>query len=624
MYLENIESPEDLKRIDEAALPALCEEIRAFLIEQLSHNPGHLGSSLGVVELAVALHYVFNTPYDRIVWDVGHQAYAHKILTGRRAAFHTNRQFHGLCGFPSMLESEYDSFGTGHSSTSISAALGMAIAAKLKGEERQVVAVIGDGAMTGGLAFEGLNNVSINDNDLLIVLNDNHMAIDPIRGGLSKFLTSIHISPRYNKLRYLSYQAMSKLGLMDEARRNKAIRLGNTLKSLNNDSITNNVFEGLNIRYFGPVDGHDVEGLIGALGELKQHRGPKVLHIITQKGKGYRPAEQEVTTWHAPGEFNAETGERIRHQKYHEPPKFQDVFGQTLLELARGDERVVGITPAMPSGCSMNMMMREFPRRTFDVGIAEGHAVTFSAGLAREGMIPFCNIYSSFMQRGYDNVIHDVALQGLHVVFCLDRAGIVGQDGATHQGQFDMAMFRPIPGLTIAAPADEHELRNLMYTAYQADGPWVIRYPRGNGVLYEWHNEPETVERGRGRELIEGRAEACVVGVGPILYRARAAIERFGEGRIGLYDLRFVKPLDDSLLNMIAGRYSTIFTIEDGSLIGGVGAAVEEWMVDRGFSPRIVRLGLPDSFIEHGTPAELYHMLGLDEQGIYEQIESKL
>lgn len=623
MYIEKIDSPDDLKRLEPAVLPAVCEELRHYLIEQLSHNPGHLGSSLGVVELAVALHYVFRTPYDRIVWDVGHQAYAHKILTGRREAFKTNRQFHGLCGFPSMRESEYDAFGTGHSSTSISAALGMAVAAKLKGEDRQVVAVIGDGAMTGGLAFEGLNNVSINDNDLLIVLNDNHMAIDPIRGGLNKFLTSIHMSPGYNRLRYLGYRAMTKLGLMDEARRNKAIRLGNTLKSLNNDSITNNVFEGLNIRYFGPVDGHDVNGLVDALGELKQHRGPKVLHILTTKGKGYRPAEQEVTTWHAPGLFNAETGERIKKTVYHEPPKFQDVFGHTLLELARQDERIVGITPAMPSGCSMSFMMKELPSRTFDVGIAEGHAVTFSAGLAREGLIPFCNIYSSFMQRGYDNVIHDVALQGLHVVFCIDRAGIVGQDGATHQGQFDIAMFRPVPNLTIVAPRNEHELRNLMLTAYRGEGPWVIRYPRGTGVLYDWHNEPEVVARGRGEELRRG-AGACVVGVGPLLYEAERAIDRFRDRRLGLYDLRFVKPLDDELLRSVAELYDTVFTLEDGAVIGGVGSAVEEWMMDHGYRRRVVRLGLPDRFIEHGTPGELYHMLGLDEEGLYNQIKREL
>lgn len=617
MYLNNIDSPEDLKKLQTSELKVVCDELRDFVVRECANNPGHLGSSLGVIELTVALHYVFNTPYDRIVWDVGHQAYAHKILTGRRDRFHTNRQFKGLCGFPTPKESEYDAFGTGHSSTSISAALGMAIAAQLKGEvDRQVVAVIGDGAMSGGLAFEGINNASINPNNLLIILNDNHWAIDPIRGGMSESLTSLHLSPKYNRLRWLGYKALKSVGLMNDKRKNQLIRLGNTLKSIKHNHEENNIFEGLNIRYFGPVDGHNVEQLVGILSELKRHKGPKVLHIITKKGNGYKPAEENVTIFHAPGAFNAETGERVKSSNAGKPPKFQDVFGETLLELAKQDERIVGITPAMPSGCSMNIMMKAMPNRTFDVGIAEGHAVTFSAGLAKEGLIPFCNIYSSFMQRGYDNVIHDVALQNLHVVVCLDRAGIVGNDGATHQGQFDIAMFRPIPNLTIAAPKDEHELRNLMKTAVEWNGPFVIRYPRGNGVLADWRNEMHTVEVGRGEEMIKGKG-SCVVGIGPILYKAKEAVEGTG---FGLYDLRFVKPLDDDLLKVVAENYDTIYTIEDGSIIGGVGSGVEEWLMDNGYSHKVVRIGLPDSFVEHGTPDELYEMLEIDVKGLKKRI----
>lgn len=623
MYIEKIDTPDDLKKLKVTDLPAVCQELRNYILEQLAHNPGHLGASLGVIELTVALHYVFNTPYDRIVWDVGHQAYAHKILTGRREAFQTNRMFHGISGFPSPRESEYDAFGTGHSSTSISAALGMAIAAKLKGEEkRQVVAVIGDGSMTGGLAYEGINNASINDNNLLIILNDNHMAIDPIRGGMSKFLTSIHLSHKYNRLRWLGYKLLGRMGLMNDSKRNKAIRLGNSLKSLSSHDTGNNVFEGLNIRYFGPVDGHDVEKLVKTLSELKRHRGPKVLHIITHKGKGYEPAEKNETIWHAPGQFDVQTGERIKNSSGAQPPKFQDVFGNTLLELAIQDNRIVGITPAMPSGCSMNIMMKAMPDRTFDVGIAEGHAVTFSAGLAKEGLIPFCNIYSSFMQRAYDGVIHDTALQKLKVIFCLDRAGIVGNDGATHHGQFDIAMFRPVPNLTIAAPRNEHELRNLMFTAVHSEcGPWVIRYPRGNGILTDWRNEMRQLPIGRGEKMRDGKG-VCILGVGPMLYTAEKAISRFNDRQIALYDLRFVKPLDDELLSEVAENYHTIFTLEDGVIAGGVGSAVEEWMNDHGYKPVIHRLGLPDSFIEHGSPAELYHMLRLDEEGIYNTISS--
>ena len=625
--LNKIDSPKDLKGVSIDDLPLVCDELRQYIIEQLATNPGHLGSSLGVVELTVALHYVFDTPYDRIVWDVGHQAYGHKILTGRREAFKTNRMFKGLCGFPNPKESEYDSFGVGHSSTSISAALGMSIAAKLKGENRQVVAVIGDGSMTGGLAFEGLNNASTNPNNLLIILNDNNMAIDPIKGGLSHYLTSIHFSKTYNDIRYGVYRTMKKAGLMSEANKNRILRLSNSLKSLRANANQNNIFEGLNIRYFGPIDGHDVVSLVQVLNQLKTYNGPKVLHIITKKGKGYKPAEEEVTTWHAPGVFDIKTGQRIKKRAEGEPPLFQEVFGNTLLELAQKNEKIVGITPAMPSGCSMNIMMNAMPERTFDVGIAEGHAVTFSAGLAKEGLMPFCNIYSSFMQRAYDNVIHDVALQNLNVVFCLDRAGIVGNDGATHQGQFDLTMFRCIPNMTIGVPRNEHELRNLMYTAQlDGKGPFMIRYPRGKGILADWKNEMKEVEIGKGEEMRSGK-KIAVVGVGPILYTAQKAIERLeaenSDLEIGLYDLKFLKPMDNVLLHEIGKRYSLIYTIEDGTIIGGVGSAVEEWMMDNGYQPKIVRLGLPDEFVEHGSQAELFGMLGLDVEGIYKKMMSK-
>ena len=625
--LNKIDSPKDLKGVSIDDLPLVCDELRQYIIEQLATNPGHLGSSLGVVELTVALHYVFDTPYDRIVWDVGHQAYGHKILTGRREAFKTNRMFKGLCGFPNPKESEYDAFGVGHSSTSISAALGMSIAAKLKGEDRQVVAVIGDGSMTGGLAFEGLNNASTNPNNLLVILNDNNMAIDPIKGGLSHYLTSIHFSKTYNDIRYGVYRTMKKAGLMSEANKNRILRLSNSLKSLRANANQNNIFEGLNIRYFGPIDGHDVVSLVQVLNQLKTYNGPKVLHIITKKGKGYKPAEEEVTTWHAPGVFDIKTGQRIKKRAEGEPPLFQEVFGNTLLELAQKNEKIVGITPAMPSGCSMNIMMNAMPERTFDVGIAEGHAVTFSAGLAKEGLMPFCNIYSSFMQRAYDNVIHDVALQNLNVVFCLDRAGIVGNDGATHQGQFDLTMFRCIPNMTIGVPRNEHELRNLMYTAQlDGKGPFMIRYPRGKGILADWKNEMKEVEIGKGEEMRSGK-KIAVVGVGPILYTAQKAIERLeaenSDLGIGLYDLKFLKPMDNALLHEIGKRYSLIYTIEDGTIIGGVGSAVEEWMMDNGYQPKIVRLGLPDEFVEHGSQAELFGMLGLDVEGIYKKIRNR-
>lgn len=620
MLLEKINIPADLRQLPVEQLEDLCTELRQFVIDQCAQNPGHLGSSLGVIELTVALHYVFDTPEDRIVWDVGHQAYAHKILTGRRERFHTNRQFHGLSGFPSIKESEYDAFSTGHSSTSISAALGLSVASHLKQEERNVVAVIGDGAMTGGLAFEGLNNVTISPNNLLVVLNDNNMAIDPIKGGVSEFLNGIHTSKTYNHVRHQVYQAMHKMHLIDEGGRKKLIRFNNSLKSLRTNE-GNNVFEGLNIRYFGPVDGHDVVNLVHVLTELKHHNGPKVLHILTKKGKGYAPAEKEVTTWHAPGQFDPTTGERLKKKEENQPPLFQTVFGETLLELAQKNDKIVGITPAMPSGCSMNIMMRAMPKRVFDVGIAEGHAVTFSAGLAKEGLVPFCNIYSSFMQRAYDNVIHDVALQQLPVIMCLDRAGLVGSDGATHQGAFDLAYFRCVPHLTVAAPMNEHELRDMMYTAQTGNhGPFVIRYPRGKGVLVDWRNEMHEMAIGKGVKLKDG-ASAAVVSIGTLGNHAAKAIAKIeeesrGDITIAQYNMRFLKPLDEELLQEVCQRHRLIFTVEDGTKLGGLGSAVAEYVCEHFPGIKVVRLGLPDNFVEHGTQAELFQMLGLDAESM--------
>ncbi len=618
--LESINISKDIKQIEVSRLPLLCQELRSFIIEQLANNPGHLGSSLGVVELAVALHYVFDTPFDRIIWDVGHQAYPHKILTGRRDRFHTNRQFKGLSGFPSIKESEYDAFGVGHASTSISAGLGMSVAANLKGESRNVVAVIGDGSLTGGLAFEGLNNTSIIDNNLLVIVNDNDMAIDPIKGGWNDALTKLHTSHTYNKVRYKLYRFLNERGIITEQRAKKLTRFFNKLK-ISRSSHHNNIFEGLSIRYFGPSDGHDVVKLVEILKELKTHQKPRILHIITQKGKGYEPAEKEVTTWHAPGKFNPETGER--NSESSQIPLYQDVFGETLLELARLNPKIVGITPAMLSGCSMTIMQKAMPDRVFDVGIAEGHAVTFSAGLAKDGMTPFCNIYSSFMQRAYDNVIHDVALQKLNVVLCLDRAGIVGADGATHQGAFDLAYMRCVPNLTIAAPANEHELRNLMYTAQQSDmGAFVIRYPRGKGTTADWHNTPEIVEVGTGRRLKEG-SDIAVLTIGTMANPAQKAIEmieRETNTSVAHYDMRFVKPLDTELLHEIGRKFKRVVTIEDGVIQGGFGSAVLEFFADNGYTPTVKRLGIPDIFVEHGTPDELYQMLGLDANGLKEAI----
>lgn len=617
-YLYKIDSPDDLKQVPRNDLSQVCNELRDFIIDEVSQNPGHLGSNLGSVELTVALHYVFNSPYDRIVWDVGHQAYGHKILTGRRDKFHTNRKLGGICGFPSIFESEYDAFGVGHASTSISAALGMSVAALMKKEDkRRIVAVIGDGSMTGGLAFEGLNNTSMDKNDLLIVLNDNQMAIDPVHGGITQYLVDLTTSTTYNKVRYKTYRALRKFGLMSDNAKKKVQLLGNSLKAtLTHQS---NIFEGLNIRYFGPVDGHDVENLVKILEQIKDFKGPKVLHCITTKGKGYTPAENSATEWHAPGQFDPASGTRKKGTDAPSAPLFQTVFGETLLELARMNEKIVAITPAMPSGCSMNIMQKEIPQRVYDVGIAEAHSVTFSAGLAKEGMIPFCNVYSSFMQRAYDSIIHDVALQKLNVIMCLDRAGLVGSDGATHHGVFDLAYMRCVPNITIAAPRNEHELRNLMFTVQQENyGPFVIRYPRGKGFLIDWKNEMQVTEIGKGECLKKGDRLA-VVTLGVMANPALEAIKKVEEEldlRIGLYDMKFLKPMDTALLREIAREYSYLITIEDGVINGGFGSAVLEYFSDNAIDVKVRRMGIPDRFIEHGTPEELYAEIGLDVAGI--------
>lgn len=614
-YLSKIDSPADLKKLPLEALPAVCDELRRFIIEELSHNPGHLASSLGSIELTVALHYVFDTPYDKLVWDVGHQAYAHKILTGRRDRFHTNRQFKGLAPFPTPAESEYDAFVAGHASNSISAALGIDIAAEMKHENKNVVAIIGDGAMTGGLAFEGLNNTSMDKNNLLIILNDNNMAIDPIHGGFTQYLLDLTTSARYNKWRWNLYRLAAKLHLIDDKKKQRVLRQGNSLKAILSRQ-PSNIFQGLNIRYFGPADGHDVISLVRILSEIKNHRGPKVLHIITKKGKGYAPAENDQTVWHAPGEFNAATGERAPKAQA-AAPLWQDVFGEQLLALALQNEAIVGVTPAMPSGCSMTIMQRELPSRVFDVGIAEGHAVTFSAGMAKEGLLPYCNIYSSFMQRAYDNIIHDVALPNLHIVLCIDRAGIVGNDGATHHGLLDMAYLRPVPNISICAPRVAEDLREMMTLAQNLTGPVAIRYPRGRSVLEERHTP---VEYGKGICLQEGK-ETAVLSIGTIGNTVEAALQSLPNGgEIGHYDMRWLKPLDEELLTAVAERYRTIITAEDGMVSGGLGSAVLEWMADHGYSPRIVRIGVHDQFVEHGSTAELNHMLGLDAEGIAKTI----
>ena len=616
--LSQITYPEDLRRLEVKQLPQVCSELREDIVQELSVNPGHLASSLGVVELTVALHYVFNTPDDRLVWDVGHQAYGHKILTGRRESFSTNRKLGGIRPFPSPEESQYDTFTCGHASNSISAALGMAVAARAEHQERKVVAIIGDGAMSGGLAFEGLNNVSSTDNDLLIILNDNDMSIDRAVGGMEKYLLQLDTNATYNRLRFKASQWLKARGMMNDDRRKGLIRLNNALKSAL--AHQQNIFEGMNIRYFGPFDGHNVEDLVRILRQLKDMRGPKLLHLHTTKGKGYKPAEEQATIWHAPGKFDAQTGERLVSDTSNEPPRFQDVFGETLLELARRNDRIVGVTPAMPTGCSMNIMMKAMPERTFDVGIAEGHAVTFSAGMAKEGLQPFCNIYSAFAQRAYDNIIHDAAIQNLPVVLCLDRAGLVGQDGPTHHGAFDMAYLRPIPNLTIASPMDEHELRRLMFTAQQPDrGTFVIRYPRGRGVLLDWRCPLEPVGVGTGRKLRDGN-DVAVLTIGPIGNDVADVISQLPQLSVAHYDMRFLKPLDEQLLHEVGRRFRRIVTVEDGVRNGGMGSAVLEWMSDHGYQPRITRLGLPDHFVEHGTVSELRQLVGLDNESIRRSI----
>lgn len=620
--MKRIDSPGDLRELPVSLLPEVCSELRDMIIDELSRNPGHLGSNLGSIELTVAVHYVFNTPYDRIVWDVGHQAYSHKILTGRRDRFCTNRKLNGLCPFPSPAESEYDTFTCGHASNSISAALGMAVAAAGKGEDdRHVVAVIGDGSMSGGLAFEGLNNVSSIPNNLLIILNDNNMAIDRSVGGMKQYLLNLHTSEGYNRFRNLLSRKLYNWGVLNEERRKSLIRFNNSLKSMLMQQ--QNIFEGLNIRYFGIVDGHDVGALVRVLKEIKDMKGPKLLHVHTRKGKGYGPAEESATVWHAPGLFDKETGERIVKDTEGQPPLFQEVFGNTLLELARQNDKIVGVTPAMPTGCSMNILMKEMPGRAFDVGIAEGHAVTFSGGMAKEGLLPFCNIYSSFMQRAYDNVIHDVAIQKLNVVLCLDRAGLVGEDGPTHHGVFDLAYLRPVPNLTIASPYDEHELRKLMYTAQlPGKGPFVIRYPKGRGVLVDWECPLEEIEVGRGRKMKDG-TDLAVITLGPVGNDAARALAR-AEQDTGLsvahYDLRFLKPLDQDMLHEIGRNFKRIVTVEDGVLMGGMGSAVLEFMSDNGYAPKVKRLGIPDCFVQHGTVQELRKICGIDETGIYNAI----
>lgn len=625
--LKRIKYPDELRKLPVEQLPEVCDELRADILKELSVNPGHLASSLGAVEMTVALHYVFNTPYDRLVWDVGHQAYGHKILTGRLDSFCTNRKLGGLRPFPSPEESEYDSFMCGHASNSISAALGMAVAARQTGhDDRHVVAIIGDGAMSGGLAFEGLNNVSTTPNDMIIILNDNNMSIDRSVGGMKQYLLKLNTNETYNKLRYKAAKWLHSNGMLDDNRRKGIIRLSNALKSA--ISHQQNIFEGMNIRYFGPFDGHDVVELVRTLRQLKDMKGPKLLHLHTIKGHGYAPAEKAATIWHAPGKFDLDTGQRIKTEDGTEPAKFQDVFGNTLLELARENKRIVGVTPAMPTGCSLNIMMKEMPERTFDVGIAEGHAVTFSGGMAKDGLQPFCNIYSAFAQRAYDNIIHDVAILNLPVVICLDRAGLVGEDGATHHGAFDMAALRPVPNITLASPMNEHELRRLMYTAQLPDkGTFVIRYPRGRGVLADWHCPLEEVKVGAGRKLRDGN-DIAVLSVGPVgnnVVKAVEMMENDGDGiSVAHYDMRFVKPLDENLLKEVAAKFKHVITVEDGVREGGFGSAVIEWMEDNGQHPDIVRLGLPDHFVEHGTVAQLQSIVGIDAEGIRRMIEETL
>ncbi len=621
--LAGINSPKDLKKLDQGQLVQLCSELRQFIVDNVSIYGGHFGASLGVVELTVALHYVFNTPDDLLVWDVGHQAYGHKILTGRRDEFHTNRVYKGLSGFPKRTESEYDTFGVGHSSTSISAALGMAVASKYKKiKDKHHIAVIGDGAMTGGMAFEAMNHAGVSNSNLLIILNDNCMSIDPNVGALKDYLTDITTSHTYNKVKDEVWKALGKISKFGKNAREIASKIDGSLKSLLLKH--SNLFESLNLRYFGPVDGHDVDHMVHILDDLKDIPGPKILHCITTKGKGYPQAEKDQTKWHAPGKFDKLTG--VIHKKEFEkpqPPKYQDVFGQTMVELANMNEKIMGVTPAMPSGSSMNIMMKELPDRAFDVGIAEQHAVTFSAGLATQGLIPYCNIYSTFMQRAYDQVIHDVCIQNLHVVFCLDRAGLVGADGPTHHGNFDLAYMRCVPNLTICAPMNEQELRNMMFTAQDENlGPFCIRYPRGQGVMPEWRTSFEKVEIGKGRQIIEGE-EIAILTIGHVGNFAVEAIKELNKQEIfpALFDMRFVKPLDEELLKEIASNFKHVITVEDGCLQGGFGSAVVEFLSDHQLQVNTLRLGIPDQIIEHGSPEELHKDCGFDATGIKKAVE---
>lgn len=622
--LSKIDTPEDLRKLPVADLPQVCSELRKFLIYSLSENPGHFASSMGAVEITVALHYVLNTPYDRIVWDVGHQAYSHKVLTGRRSVFNTSRKLNGISGFPNPEESEYDAFIAGHASNSISAGLGMAIASRINNDEkrRNVVAVIGDASIGGGLAFEGLNNASINKNNLLIILNDNDMAIDQSVGALGEYMAHINTSASYNKIRYKTYKLLRKLHLIDEKHKDIILRFNNSLKAL----LTNqqNIFEGLNIRYFGPFDGHDVERIVRVLNDIKDMEGPRILHLRTQKGKGFTAAETNPAVWHAPGKFDPETGERKESVKQNAPLKYQDVFGHSLVELANMNDKLVGVTAAMPSGTSMNIMQSAYPERTFDVGIAEGHAVTFSAGLAKDGLKPFCAIYSTFLQRAYDAIINDVAILNLPVTFCIDRAGLVGEDGVTHQGAFDLAYMRCVPNMTVAAPMNEHWLRNLMYTAQIKNcGPFSIRYPRGNGVLLDWKNEMKEVEIGKGVKLTEGD-DIAILSIGHIGNIVADAVEELkAQGmKVAHYDMVFLKPLDESILHETGSKYKAVITVEDGTVVGGLGTAVSEWYCEHGYNVKVRKIGIPDSFIPHGTVPQLYELCGMDINSIKDVVLS--
>ena len=619
-FLDKINLPSDLRKFENKDLESICDDLRKFIINSISENGGHFGASLGVVELTVALHYAYNTPYDKLVWDVGHQAYGHKILTGRKDTFHTNRIYKGLSGFPKITESKYDTFGVGHSSTSISAALGMAIAAKLNGDkERQHIAVIGDGGMTGGMSFEGMNHAGDTDANLTIILNDNCMSIDPNVGALKKYLTDMSTSPTFNNIRNDIWQVLGKLKTVGESARGIAKTIEKSLKSFVLDN--SNLFEALNLRYFGPIDGHDINHLVKTLNDLKKIPGPKLLHCITKKGKGYTLAEKHQTKWHATGKFDIESGKSLAAKSNKKtPPKYQDVFGHTIVELANSNKKIVGITPAMPSGSSLNIMMEKIPDRAFDVGIAEQHAVTFSAGLATQGMVPFCNIYSTFMQRAYDQVIHDVCIQKLPVIFCLDRAGVAGSDGPTHHGAYDIAYMRCVPNMILSAPMNESELRNLMFTAQSKDnGPFTIRYPRGKGVQVEWETEMEIIEIGKGRMVCEGD-DIAILSIGHIGNYVTKAIKKLNKEKIfpSHYDMRFVKPIDQELLHKILKKYKFILTVEDGCVMGGFGSAVLEFMAENNYTNSVQRLGIPDRIVEHGSQDELYRECYYDDEAIYQ------